>query len=53
MTESERHLLIVLTPEERKRFLTLLENEGVDTSSPVAIKDWVLYQVGIEPEVQA
>jgi len=25
----------------------------VDTSSPVAIKDWVLYQVGIEPEVQA
>ena len=53
MTELDRHLLIVLTPDERERLLTLLEFEGVDTSSPVAIKDWVLYQVGIEPEVQA
>ncbi len=52
MTQEEKPLFIILTPKERERLLTLLEYEGVDTRSPVAIKDWVLYQIGIEPEVQ-
>ena len=52
MTQEEQPLFIILTPKERERLLTLLEYEGVDTRSPVAIKDWVLYQIGIEPEEQ-
>lgn len=53
MTQEEKPLFIILTPKERELLLTLLEYEGVDTRSPVAIKNWVLDQVGIEPEVQA
>lgn len=53
MTRPANPLVIVLTTKERKRLLTLLRHEGVDTRSPVAIKDWLLDQVGIEPEVQA
>ena len=50
MTRGEKPLLIILTPKERERLLTLLEYEGVDTRSPRAIKNWLLYQAGIEPE---
>lgn len=53
MTRPADPLVIVLTPKERKRLLTLLRHEGVDTGSPTAIKNWLLYQAGIEPGVQA
>ena len=53
MTRPADPLVIVLTTKERKRLLTLLRHEGVDIGSPTAIKNWLLDQAGIEPEVQA
>ena len=52
MTRPADPLVIVLTAKERKRLLTLLEYEGVDTGDPTAIKNWLLDQAGIEPEGQ-
>jgi hypothetical protein len=50
MTHSQIPLVISLTPKERKRLLPILRGEGVDASDPIAVKNWLLYQAGIEPE---
>jgi len=50
MTRTEKPLIIVLTPTERKRLRPVLEGEGIDTRYPTAIKNWLLDQAGIEPE---
>lgn len=50
MTRTEKPLIIVLTPTERKRLRPVLEGEGIDTRSPTAIKNWLLDQAGIESE---
>lgn len=42
--------ILSLTPKERKRLVTLLRYEGVDPGDPVAVKNWILDQVGVEPE---